>query len=136
KQRSTSLEAAARNEGMRDFLEKQRGAEVVGDELIYKVNEISLPVKSLTPAQRAALENLIVEWGKEYVGTPDEDLLVSWYKMGAKEDLSNVTIRFAAMGHIVSLWYQIRTMSDQKIDQGTTRRTGVFGGRISEFAQL
>ncbi|NIM07271.1 MAG: hypothetical protein GTN69_08685 [Armatimonadetes bacterium] len=125
KQRSISVEAAARNEGMRDLLEKKRGAQVVGDELVYKVNEISLPVESLTPPQRAAFENVLVAWEKEHVGTPEEDLLVLLYKQGAKEDLSNVTIHFGVFGHVVSLGYGVRI----------SEKAG-WGGGICEFAQL
>ena len=59
--------------------------------------KISFPVKAMTKQQRAALDRWFEVWRVNMAGCGEknmEDLLVSLYKAGAKEDLSNVEFGF------------------------------------------
>jgi hypothetical protein len=60
--------------------------------------EIRMPVKSLTVKQRAALDNWFETWRKVMKdnGSVPDDLLVLLFKMGARQDLSNVDVGFTA----------------------------------------
>jgi hypothetical protein len=64
----------------------------------FSTKEIRIPIRSLTPAQRAALDNWFERWRvvMKGNGTLPEDWLVLLYKMGARQDLSNVEVGFTA----------------------------------------
>jgi len=87
--------------------------------------EIRIPAKSLVTAQRAALDKWFDAWRQAMKGAQPEfqDYLILLYKMGAKEDLSNVDVGFTAKtaggGHIVHIYFWVR-MTDGKVnDFGT-----------------
>ncbi|NIO75939.1 MAG: hypothetical protein GTN69_08680 [Armatimonadetes bacterium] len=124
KQQRTPIKTVAER-GMRDVYKETFGAQEVGDEFVWEQNMIYLPVKSLTPAQRAAFENLFVASKEEVAGTSDDDLLVHLYKLGAEEDLSNVRIGFDTFGHMVRLMYFANVGEGRDV-----------GGDICTFAQL
>lgn len=59
--------------------------------------KVSFPVKTMTKRQRAALDRWFEVWRVNMAGSGEknmEDLLVTLYKAGAKEDLSNVEFGF------------------------------------------
>ena len=63
--------------------------------------KVYVPIKSLSTKQREALDRWFDAWRSAAVGRPppewewlEEDYLVLLYKMGAKEDLSNVDVGF------------------------------------------
>jgi hypothetical protein len=57
--------------------------------------EIREPVKSLTKKQQAILNRLFEDYRREMKGVPEmEDWLVELYRLGAREDLSNVDVVF------------------------------------------
>jgi hypothetical protein len=69
---------------------------------------ILIPVKSMTPKQRAAFDAYVRAWAKAFAGQPDGDYLVLLYKSGAKQDLSNVRVGFVASGgHAVHVLFCI-----------------------------
>ena len=104
------------------------GAREVGGELVYSRNEVSVPVKSLTPAQRRAFEKVEAVWSEAIKAEDNEDLLVKLYKIGAKEDLSNVDIAFMATGHEVS--FRLVVTLKKSATMVTTNSLG------TSFAQL
>lgn len=64
----------------------------------FATKQVRMSIKSLSPKQRAALDNWLETWRKEMKGNgsvPD-DFLVVLFKMGAKNDLSNVDVGFNA----------------------------------------
>jgi hypothetical protein len=69
-------------------------------ERLFSTRRIRMPVKSLTDKQRAALDNWLSAWRAAWRGNPSssipEDFLVGLFKMGAREDLSNVDVGFNA----------------------------------------
>jgi hypothetical protein len=76
---------------------------------------ILIPVKSLTPGQRGALDRWFEAWRtamRDLAGSAEEkvedDRLVTLYKAGAKRDLSNLDVGFNQAGHSVNLTFQIR----------------------------
>ena len=59
--------------------------------------KVRFPVKAMTKRQRATLDRWFEVWRESMAGCGDkamEDLLVTLYKAGAKEDLSNVEFGF------------------------------------------
>jgi hypothetical protein len=73
--------------------------------------EIRLPVRTMTKAQRAAFDEWFAAAAEAGKGGPPEyaDLRVYLYKLGAKEDLSNVEAGFVAIeGHAVHIWFWVR----------------------------
>jgi hypothetical protein len=86
----------------RALFKEKYGAKEVGGELVYSRNEVSVPFKSLTPAQRRAFERVQAVWSEAMKAEDNEDLLIKLYKIGAKENLSNVDIAFMATGHEVN----------------------------------
>jgi hypothetical protein len=112
----------------RALFKETYGASEVGGELVYSRNKVSVPLKSLTPAQRKAFEKVQAVWSEALKAEDKEDLLVKLYKIGAKEDLSNVDASFRAAGHRVSL--KLTVMS--QTSEGSWRMTS-FG---MPFAQL
>ena len=69
-------------------------------ERFFAARRIRMPVKSLTDNQRAALDNWLSVWRAAWRGNASssipEDFLVMLFKMGAREDLSNVDVGFNA----------------------------------------
>jgi hypothetical protein len=69
-------------------------------ERLQTTKELRIPVPSLTEKQRAALFHYFDVWRETMKGLPadetsfSEDWLVALYKFGAKQDLSNVEVRF------------------------------------------
>ena len=90
------------------FREKY-GAKEAGEELVYDMHEVSVPYRSLTAAQREAFDKaeaaLLTAMKSE---GDNDDLLVHLYKIGAKEDLSNVDVGFSAIGHEVQYHITVR----------------------------
>jgi hypothetical protein len=87
---------------------------------------VLIPVKSLAPRQRAALDKYFDEWRRAMSGTyrADDprafgfaDRLVALYRFGAKEDLSNVDAGFNVAGHSVNITFRIR-MPDGTVRSG------------------
>jgi len=64
----------------------------------FSVRQVRMPVSSLSARQRAALDNWFDQWRRVMKGngTLPEDFLVVLFKMGAREDLSNVDVGFNA----------------------------------------
>jgi hypothetical protein len=88
--------------------------------------KILIPVKSLTAKQRVALENFFGVYRESVKGSlPQElqgmdDYRVMLYKMGAREDLSNVQVGVVAQGgHAVHILFCI-TRSDDSQDGSCT----------------
>ena len=74
---------------------------------------ILIPVKSLTLEQRAALDKYFDAWRTAMQGMPaeqtlDADRLVTLYRAGAKEDLSNLDVGFNQAGRSVNITFRIR----------------------------
>ena len=74
---------------------------------------ILIPVKSLTLEQRAALDKYFDAWRTAMQGMPaeqtlDADRLVTFYRAGAKEDLSNLDVGFNQAGRSVNITFRIR----------------------------
>jgi hypothetical protein len=73
--------------------------------------EIRIPIKSLAPEQRDALDRWFESFRTIMKGTGpelEEDYLVSLYKMGGKEDLSNVDVGFVASARAVQIWFWVK----------------------------
>ncbi len=72
--------------------------------------QVKVPVKSLTKAQRAALDRYFEVWRQNMAGLPfDRDELVMLYKEGAQRDLSNVDVGFVSDGRGVNMrWWITR----------------------------
>jgi hypothetical protein len=92
---------------------------------------IRLPVRSLTSAQRAALDNWFDAFRQAMEGGPPElaDFRVILYKAGATEDLSNVDVGIRAGegpggGHLVDIRFWVR------------QPDGSFSDDSSTFAQI
>jgi hypothetical protein len=85
--------------------------------------EIRIPTKTLTANQRAALDRWFEVWRVAMKGMrPEfEDYLLLIYKMGGKEDLSNVDVGFHATGggHVVHIYFWVRTPDGKVNDFGT-----------------
>ena len=88
--------------------------------------EIRIPTKSLTPKQRGSLDHWFQSYRAAMKGMrPElEDYLLLIYKMGGKEDLSNVdvgfTARAAGAGHMVHIWFWVKLRDGQQVnDFGT-----------------
>jgi hypothetical protein len=86
---------------------------------------VRIPAKSLTAKQKSALNHWFESWREvmKGAGSGFEDYLVTVYKMGGKEDLSNVDVGFfapgGAGGHNVHIYFWVR-MPDGKVnDFGT-----------------
>jgi len=80
-------------------------------ERFVATKRLRLLVKDLTPQQRAALYHYFDVWREQMKGVPvdyqdqfGEDWLVELYRLGAKQDLSNVEITFdVRTSHIVRM---------------------------------
>ncbi len=73
---------------------------------------VRMPVRSLSAQQRTALDNWFEAYRRNMAGLePDrDDFLVSLYRDGAKEDLSNVEVGFSTLtggGHLVKIRFWI-----------------------------
>ncbi|NIM07266.1 MAG: hypothetical protein GTN69_08660 [Armatimonadetes bacterium] len=76
----------------------------LSDEQIEKMidtNEVSIPATQLTDKQWDALNHFFDVWHQTYKGVSpledwSEDVVVDLYKLGAREDLSNIVIAFKA----------------------------------------
>ncbi len=99
-------------------------------ERLRTTHEIRIPAKALTPKQRAALNHWFEDWRAAMKGMrPElEDFLVSIYKIGGKEDLSNVDVGFTAVskegghivaGHLVQIYFWVKQPGGKVIDLGT-----------------
>jgi len=90
---------------------------------------IYVPVKSLTPRQRAALDRWFEAWRETMAGTAPRrqmeymnDYLVHLYKIGAREDLSNVDLGFDASADLgVDLLFRIRGPDGTMLNQCAVR---------------
>lgn len=86
----------------RALYKEEFGATDQGGELVYDRHEVAVPFPKLTPAQREAFDKVGAVWTESFQGSDqNEDMLVRLYKLGAKEDLSNVEVQFSATGHEV-----------------------------------
>jgi hypothetical protein len=84
------------------------------DEQIHRflaTKEIRIRVRDLTKPQRAALDAWFEAYREFGAGGPPEasDYLIMLYKMGAREDLSNVRVGFQALvgGHAVHIAFWV-----------------------------
>jgi uncharacterized protein YcgL (UPF0745 family) len=86
---------------------------LTGEEIdrFVRTKKVRLLAKDLNPKQRAAMYHYFDVWRETMKGVPvdlrsqfDEDWLVDLYKLGAKQDLSNVEITFdVRTSHIVRM---------------------------------
>jgi hypothetical protein len=77
--------------------------------------ELSMPYKSLREDQRKALEHWFAVWVEAFKGGPAEtaDFRVLLYKLGAKEDFSNVRVGFWTHDtHVVGLSFWLPGKTD------------------------
>lgn len=86
--------------------------------------QVRIPAKSLTSRQRAALDRWFETWRTAMKGGPPEfeGYLVALYKIGAKEDLSNVDAGFdagAKRGHVVHISFWVTGPDGKLRDIGT-----------------
>ncbi len=124
------LEFAAKNGGDAALLERFRRVMPASYELfgalddrqiehLRTTREVRIPVKSMTAKQHAALDHWFETWRAAMKGAGPglDDWLPSIYKMGGKEDLSNVDVGFTAVkleggrivaGHIVQVYFWVR----------------------------
>jgi hypothetical protein len=102
--KQTSEPVATMEKSEVDSLKSREQAQQVGGKLVWYYQFVIVKVPSFSPRQRAIFDSLRKAWQEAYRGKPHEDLLVMLYKMGAKEDLSNVAISFnVSGGHAVGL---------------------------------
>ncbi len=73
--------------------------------------QIRIPVSSLTPKQRAAMERIFSEWRRVMAGTEEPDILASLYKCGARQDFSNVEAGFDRGQKFVHTKFWVRVPS-------------------------
>ena len=78
-------------------------------EALLARRELTVPIRSLTDAQRKALEAWFDAYERAYEGGPPEsrDCRVVLYKLGASEDLANVRVGFGAHDHTVGVCFRI-----------------------------
>jgi len=104
-------------------------------ERFLSVKKIRIPTKSLTKAQRTALDRWFEAYrqamkGAGLGGLLPDDYLVQLYKEGAAEDLSNVDVGFATVPvgtsssaiqstHRVHLWFWIKRADGSAAEFGT-----------------
>ncbi len=69
---------------------------------------LRIRVQDLTSGQRAALDNLLKASHESVAGFDEDDFEVTLFKMGAKEDLSNVDTGFSVHGAMVHVEFWIR----------------------------
>jgi hypothetical protein len=106
--KQVSQPIAAIEPGVQKYLREKEQANQVGDKLVYYSQNIYVEVKSFSPRQRVLFDSLLSAWREESKGTPEEDLLVLLYRLGAKKDLSNVQIGFSVRGrHAVDFGYMV-----------------------------
>jgi hypothetical protein len=76
-------------------------------ERFLSVRQVRMPIRSLAPQQRSALDNWFETWRNEMTGNPSlpEDFLVVLFKLGARDDLSNVDVGVDAQseGRVVTI---------------------------------
>jgi uncharacterized protein YcgL (UPF0745 family) len=85
-------------------------------EHFVKTKKLRLLVKDLNPKQRSAMHHYFDVWRESMKGVPvdlqdqfGEDWLVDLYKLGAKQDLSNVEITFdVRSSHIVRMVMRVQ----------------------------
>jgi hypothetical protein len=124
------LEFAGKNGGGPALLERFRRTMPASYELLGALDdrqiehlrathEVRIPVKSLTAKQREALDRWFDTWRVALKGAGPglEEWLPAIYKLGGKEDLSNVDVGFTAVkleggrivaGHIVQVYFWVR----------------------------
>jgi len=108
KRKQVSTPVADTSEKLRSFAKEHWGAREVDGKLVYYTHEITLPFKALTARQRKLFDKVIEAWREDTTGHAGGDLLVFLYKMGAKKDLSNVKVRFSALGgHAVNFMLDV-----------------------------
>jgi len=82
-------------------------------ERLVATEKLKIPVRSLSDKQRAVLNHWFDVWREAYQGVSavhtSGDRLVDLYKLGAAEDLSNVSVGFNVPGgHCVNMRFWIR----------------------------
>jgi len=94
-------------------------------ERFRETKEIRIPTKLLTQKQRTAFNHWVERWRTAMKGAPPEfqDYLVLLYKMGARDDLSNVDVGFTAKtaggGHLVHIYFWVKAPDGKVNDFGT-----------------
>jgi uncharacterized protein YcgL (UPF0745 family) len=91
-------------------------------ERFVATKRLRLLAKDLTPKQRAAMYHYFDVWRETMKGVPvdyqdqfGEDWLVELYRLGAKQDLSNVEITFdVRTSHIVRMMMRVQ-LNDGKL---------------------
>ena len=104
------------------------------------VGQVWIPVRALSPPQRAALDGMFEGWRKNmtpyYCGDPDE--LVTLIRLGAETNLSNVSVGFAGAGGDLSIGYHV-TLRDGRHGPpfvriiGIVRNLGEWQGEVKSF---
>ena len=90
-----------------------------------ETKEIRIPAKLLTQKQRTGFDHWLECWRAAMKGGPPEfqDYLILLYKMGAKDDLSNVDVGFTAKtaggGHLVHIYFWVKAPDGKVNDFGT-----------------
>jgi hypothetical protein len=98
----------SKEEAAKAFAAQQKwmpDARLVDDKVICTLREIRIPIKALTQAQRAALDRWMDAFDRATKGLPrvpgqltGYEYRVGLYKMGAKEDFSNVDVALSDQG--------------------------------------
>jgi len=92
-----------------DALKDELGAEEIGDSLVFYTREVLITFGSLSPGQRTIFDRMVeASRNRPPEARPQPDLLVQLYKIGAREDLSNVAVGFSASGHVVSTSFVVK----------------------------
>jgi hypothetical protein len=78
---------------------------VEGSYYFTNIKAVRLPMQSLTPRQKELFDKYVAVYEGCNQGAKKPDLLVDLYHAGAKQDLSNVNMRFQTKGRLVSLFF-------------------------------
>jgi len=114
KRKQVSLPVADMSEKVRSFAKEHWDAREVEGKLVFYTHEVGVPFKALTARQRKLFDKVIEAWREDTTGRAGGDLLVILYKIGAKKDLSNVEVRFSAMGgHAVDFTLIVKLLEER-----------------------
>jgi hypothetical protein len=75
------------------------GATEFGKNLVFLVQRVNIPIKTMTPVQRKAFDSIVNAYRQMNKDKPDGDILTVLYKHGASKDLANAAIGFDTPGN-------------------------------------
>ncbi len=101
-------------------------------EQFLTAKEARIPIRSMTEKQRAILSKLFDDWREAMAGVPEmDDWLVELYKLGAREDLSNVDVLFwNRSGGVVAMVFRVPQPSGDPLH--SPARLGLVRSHASE----